>query len=37
MVGLERIGEVRAGDTVAVSAAAGGLGHFVVQLAKLRG
>lgn len=37
MVGLERIGEVRAGETVAVSAAAGGLGHFVVQLAKLRG
>ncbi len=37
MVGLERIGEVRPGDTVAVSAAAGGLGHFVVQLAKLRG
>jgi NADPH-dependent curcumin reductase CurA len=37
MVGLERVGEVRPGDTVAVSAAAGGLGHFVVQLAKLRG
>lgn len=37
MVGLERIGEARAGDTVAVSAAAGGLGHFVVQLAKLHG
>lgn len=37
MVGLERIGEVRPGETVAVSAAAGGLGHFVVQLAKLRG
>jgi NADPH-dependent curcumin reductase CurA len=37
MVGLERIGEVRPGDTVAISAAAGGLGHFVVQLAKLRG
>lgn len=37
MVGLERIGEVKAGDTVAVSAAAGGLGHFVVQLAKLAG
>ncbi|MFM8516499.1 MAG: zinc-binding dehydrogenase [Nevskiaceae bacterium] len=37
MVGLERIGEVRPGDTVAVSAAAGGLGHLVVQLAKLAG
>ena len=37
MVGLERIGEVRSGDVVAVSAAAGGLGHFVVQLAKLAG
>jgi NADPH-dependent curcumin reductase CurA len=31
------IGEARAGDVVAVSAAAGGLGHFIVQLAKLRG
>lgn len=37
MVGLERIGEVRPGDVVAVSAAAGGLGHFVVQFAKLHG
>jgi NADPH-dependent curcumin reductase CurA len=37
MVGLEKIAEVRDGDTVAVSAAAGGLGHFVVQFAKLRG
>jgi len=37
MVGLERIGEAKSGDTVAVSAAAGGLGHFVVQFAKLRG
>ena len=35
MVGLERVGELRAGETVAVSAAAGGLGHMVVQLAKL--
>ncbi len=31
------IGETRAGDVVAISAAAGGLGHFLVQLAKLRG
>ncbi len=30
-------GEARAGETVAVSAAAGGLGHLIVQLAKLRG
>jgi hypothetical protein len=37
MVGLERIGELRGGETVAVSAAAGGLGHFVVQIAKLSG
>jgi NADPH-dependent curcumin reductase CurA len=37
LVGLEKVGEARAGDTVAVSAAAGGLGHLVVQLAKLRG
>jgi NADPH-dependent curcumin reductase CurA len=31
------VGEAKAGDTVVVSAAAGGLGHFIVQLAKLRG
>ena len=37
LVGLERIGELRSGETVAVSAAAGGLGHIVVQLAKLAG
>lgn len=37
MVGLERVGEVRNGDTVAVSAAAGGLGHIVAQIAKLAG
>jgi len=30
-------GEARSGDVVAISAAAGGLGHFLVQLAKLRG
>ncbi len=30
-------GEAKAGDWVAISAAAGGLGHFLVQLAKLRG
>ena len=33
---LEHIGAVRDGETVAVSAAAGGLGHFLVQLAALR-
>ncbi len=31
------VGEAKAGETVAISAAAGGLGHFLVQLAKLRG
>jgi len=30
-------GQAKAGETVAISAAAGGLGHFLVQLAKLRG
>ncbi len=30
-------GEAKAGETVAISAAAGGLGHLLVQLAKLRG
>lgn len=37
MVGLERIGELKSGETVAVSAAAGGLGHILVQLARLAG
>lgn len=37
MVALERIGELKDGETVAISAAAGGLGHFLVQLAVLRG
>ncbi len=34
---LEQIGAVRDGETVAISAAAGGLGHILVQLALLRG
>jgi NADPH-dependent curcumin reductase CurA len=34
---LERIGQVADGETVAISAAAGGLGHLMVQLAKRRG
>ncbi len=37
MVGIERAGEMRGGETVIVSAAAGGLGHMVVQIAKLAG
>jgi NADPH-dependent curcumin reductase CurA len=37
LLALEHVGEVEAGETVAVSAAAGGLGHIIVQLAKLRG
>lgn len=36
-VALNRIGEMRAGETVAISAAAGGLGHLLVQIAKLAG
>ena len=31
------VGDAVAGETVAISAAGGGLGHFLVQLAKLRG
>jgi NADPH-dependent curcumin reductase CurA len=31
------LGEAKDGDVVAISAAAGGLGHLLVQLAKLRG
>ncbi len=34
---LEHIGAVKDGETVAISAAAGGLGHFMVQLAVQRG
>lgn len=37
MVALEQIGEVRQGEIVAISAAAGGLGHFLVQLAVNKG
>lgn len=37
MVGLERVGDLRGGEVVAVSGAAGGLGHIVVQIAKLAG
>jgi NADPH-dependent curcumin reductase CurA len=31
------VGETKSGETVIISAAAGGLGHFLVQLAKIRG
>ncbi len=34
---LDHAGQARPGNTVAISAAAGGLGHFLVQLAKFRG
>jgi len=34
---LEETGNLQAGETVLVTAAAGGAGHFAVQLAKLRG
>jgi NADPH-dependent curcumin reductase CurA len=34
---LTHIGQVKAGETVAISAAAGGLGHLLVQIAKLHG
>lgn len=37
MVALERIADMKSGETVAVSAAAGGLGQFVVQLARRAG
>jgi len=36
-VGLNHIAQMRSGETIAVSAAAGGIGHIVVQLAKLAG
>lgn len=34
LVGIEQVGELKSGETVAVSAAAGGLGHIIVQMAK---
>jgi NADPH-dependent curcumin reductase CurA len=34
---IEHVGALRDGETVAVSAAAGGLGHLLVQLARRRG
>lgn len=37
MVALEQVAELKRNETVAVSAAAGGLGHIVVQLAKRAG
>ena len=37
LVALEAVARVRPGETLAVSAAAGGLGHLVVQLAKRAG
>lgn len=36
-VALHVIGQIQPGEVVAISAAAGGLGHILVQLAKLRG
>lgn len=36
-ISLERMGEMRAGERVLVTAAAGGTGQFAVQLAKLAG
>ncbi|NWF70298.1 MAG: zinc-binding dehydrogenase [Chloroflexi bacterium] len=36
-IALEVVGEMKSGETVLVTAAAGGTGHFAVQLAKLAG
>jgi NADPH-dependent curcumin reductase CurA len=37
MVGVEQVGALSTGEVVAVSAAAGGLGHIIVQVAKKAG
>ena len=37
LVALEQVGEVRSGENVLVSAAAGGLGHIAAQIAQRRG
>jgi NADPH-dependent curcumin reductase CurA len=36
-ISLEQVGHLKSGETVLVTAAAGGTGQFVVQLAKLAG
>lgn len=36
-IGLEVVGEMKSGEVVLVTAAAGGTGHYAVQLAKLAG
>ncbi len=36
-ISLERVGDLKAGETVLVTAAAGGTGQFAVQMAKLAG
>jgi NADPH-dependent curcumin reductase CurA len=37
LVGLEQVGEMVSGETILITAAAGGIGHIAVQLAKLAG
>ncbi len=36
-IGLKHVGELKPGETVLITAAAGGVGHLAVQLAKLAG
>ncbi len=37
LVGLEQVGEMGSGESILITAAAGGIGHIAVQLAKLAG
>lgn len=37
LIALERVGELKSNETVVVTAAAGGLGHIALQVAKLAG
>jgi len=37
LLALEKLAELRSGETVVISAAAGGLGHILAQLCKMRG
>jgi NADPH-dependent curcumin reductase CurA len=37
IVALEKVGEMKSGEVILVTAAAGGIGHIAVQLAKLAG
>ncbi len=36
MIGIEQVGEMKSNEVIAISAAAGGLGHLIIQFAKMK-